>query len=1075
LKVRIGKKYESAYVDSLSSLSHISLEFAKALRLDIHKCVRKITLGDSSITSTIGYTHLVFKLAGKAIKHTFHILNTPPFNLILGLDFIKKYHLVPDFTAGKFWFTFGRGMFEEEIENAATICALHGLNNSQETDLETLIAKFPELFSDKLGKTHLVECKLDPKDPTPIAQKPYPISNLKRELISKNVEEMLKLGVIEPSDSEWASPVYMHTKDNGKNWRFTLDARKLNSTLKRDPFPIPRLDYLFNNLGSAKFMTVIDLKKGFWQVPMEEESKKYTAFICHEGKFQFKRMFFGLVSAPSLFQRLVNKILGRARGLFADAYIDDIIIYSKTWKEHLEHLKYVFEQIQKAGMTVNKEKCNFGKTTLKYLGFVISPYGIQTDPDKTRPIRDFPRPQTVRQLRRFLGICGWYRQFIHNYADKCEPLNALLKNSVKYYWSERQEKAFLQLKNDICSNDVVLAFPDFTQQFIVRTDASNVGLGAILSQKINGVERPLAFASRSLSPAERNYETSERECCGILFALKKFEHYIDGQEFILATDNGALTWLNKFKSQNSKLMRWALRIQDFQPTIIHCPGKQNVVADALSRDPVDSGEFEDVDENRRNLDFQLNCSTPSLFLALTQEITLDQLKAEQAKDNEVQALLTDLPQDFKVIHNILYRINKYGGKLPFIPVSLRQRVLQYFHDRPDAGHMGYRKTLYRILRRVFWFKMHEDIYTFIQSCEVCQKTKNPNTRAVGHLQSVETRGPWDMLALDLVGPLPMTQRQNTFLLVVTDHFTKWVEIFAIRKATATVIAYKVESEVFARWGRPSAILTDNGSQFKSKLFKTLCETWNIKQKFTTCYHPQSNITERVNRSLIAILRAYSDRKHTKWDVDLHYVAMALRTAVSDTTGFSPSMLNFGREIKTPFDVTFADESCPEFENWVDHKRKLIEKLSGVYALARRNIEKAHESQARNYNKNKRVFSYNVGDLVLLRTHFKSDKEKRFTKKFAFKWEGPFRINRVFSNLVYGLCDFESGEFAGKHSVKDIKPYFTRPERECNESEIVKEKKVQIPLVQKKNVISQISIPVPRYNLRPRKETVVQSV
>jgi len=317
-------------------------------------------------------------------------------------------------------------------------------------------------------------------------------------------------------------------------------------------------------------------------------------------------------------------------------------------------------------------------------------------------------------------------------------------------------------------------------------------------------------------------------------------------------------------------MRWALRIQDFQPIITHCPGRLNVVADALSRAPVD--ESEDVEIHRENLDFQINCS-PSLFLSLTKEITLNRLREEQKKDPEVQALLTDLSKEFLVSDGILYKVGKYGGKLPFISKLLIGQVLSYFHNRSDSGHMRFRKTLYRILRRLFWFRLHEDIYDFISSCEICQRNKNPNAKPQGELQSVTTRGPWDMLAMDLISPLPKTQRQNEHLLVVTDHFTKWVELFPLREATAPKIAEKLENKIFCRFGRPHSILSDNGSQFVSNLMSKLCRTWGIKEKHTTTYHPQANITERVNKNIVAILRSYVDRKHTKWNEQLPLVAI----------------------------------------------------------------------------------------------------------------------------------------------------------------------------------------------------------
>jgi hypothetical protein len=849
---------------------------------------------------------------------------------------------------------------------------------------------------------------------------------MKRQLIKEHVQEMLKLGIIVPSDSEWASPVHLHTKDKGKTWRFTVDYRKFNLRLKSDPYPFVKMDALLHRLGEARFLTVLDLKKGFWQIRMHPDSQKYCSFVCDEGKFEFTRLNFGIKTAPAQFVRLVSKVLGDAKGIFADAYLDDIIIFSKTWQEHMSHIKYVLEKLKKAGLTVNPQKCQFGKTTIKYLGFVVSPEGVQIDRDKLAPLLDYPVPKSVKDTRRFLGLCGWYRTFIENFSDIAEPLNRLLKKSLAFSWKEAQQSAFQKLKQAIVDS-AVLAFPNFNEKFIVRTDASDYGISGVLAQKVNGLERPIAFASRSVTKAEQSYSTPEKECCAILFALKKFEQYLEGQEFFLETDNQALVWLHSMRDVNTKFLRWSLRIQDFQATISHCPGRLNVVADALSRAPLIASDNEDIDETREAMYPPVNCTIPSILCALTNTITLDSLREEQKIDPETQALLTDLPPDFIVVNGILYKQSKYGAKVPFIPKTYRYAVLEYFHDRPEAGHFGFRKTLYKLIRRVFWFRMQEDIHEFIQSCKTCQFNKNPTTKPSGQMKSVKSHGPWDILALDLMGPFPATQRKNTQLLVVVDHFSKWVELFPLTKATAHSIARKLEQEVFCRWGAPRSLLSDNGTQFrKSKIMNSVCKTWGIQHKFTTYYHPQANITERINKNIGAIMRTYVERRHSKWDEHLPEVALALRTAISDTTGFSPCMLNFGREIHTPFDRRLEDEDEVDFENRIEYKNQLINRLEEVYVQARKNIEKAQEQQTKYYNRRHKKMVFKLGELVCLRTHFKSDKSKKIMKKLCHRWSGPYEVVEVMTPLTYRIVEKESREEVGIHNVKNLKKYYERP-------------------------------------------------
>jgi hypothetical protein len=625
-----------ALLDTGDSHCFIDSKLASLLHAEIKsENLPSITIGNSTQISPTGSCNLSFRIGNKRFSHEFFVLSNLPFQCILGIDFIVQSKLVLDLANGNFFFE-SKCQNKLEFANAEFLCALQGLSSDQDKQLSEMLSSFPDVMTDQIGCANSVYCDLKLKSDDPIAQQPYRVSPAKKELIRSTIRKMLDLGIIRPSESEWASPVNMLSEQKG--FRFTIDYRKLNSQCRSDPYCIPRMDSLLNRLGEASFISKIDLRKGYWQIRMADDSIPKTAFICDEGKFEFVRMPFGLKTAPSIFQREMNKILKNARGLFADAYLDDIIIYSRTWKEHLEHIKFVLERLREAGLTANVEKCDFGKTTIKYLGFLITPEGVSTDPDKTDAVSQYPVPRSAKQVKQFLGLCGWYRHFIPNFSSIAEPLNRLLKKSVLFSWEESEQHAFSQLKSLIC-NAVTLAYPDFTKPFILRTDSSDVGLGAVLAQKaIDGFERPIAFASRSLSITERNYHAAEKECLAIVWALKKFEHYLDGVVFDLETDNRALVWLHKMKDVNSKFVRWALRIQDFQACIKHCPGRLNVVADALSRNVVGGPEEE---ENKRVMD-PLACSL-ALLNSFSTEISLDSIRSSQNLDTETQALLICLP------------------------------------------------------------------------------------------------------------------------------------------------------------------------------------------------------------------------------------------------------------------------------------------------------------------------------------------------------------------------------------------------------------------------------------------------
>jgi hypothetical protein len=799
--IKIGKVKLSALIDTGASHSFIDHHTACKYGISfIQGNMPKVTIGNSSSVTPVGIGQESIRLSSHSFPISLHVMKSLPFQVILGTDFLRASRLVLDISNGCYYFPNDCRKYFSFI-NKEVLLALQGLTSSQEEQLSSVLGKFPDVLCDKIGCSSDTICQLKVTS-EPIASKPYRTSPFKRNVIKSHIEKMLKLGVIRPSDSEWASPVALQKQ--GEDYRFCLDYRKINKVTKSDPYVIPNIESLLHKLGDACFISKIDLKKGYWQLAMHPDSVKYTVFFCEEGKFEWTRMPFGLKTAPSIFQRFMNKVLKDARGRFADAYLDDIIIYSSTWQEHLDHISYVLGQLRNVKVTANIEKCEFGKTTMKYLGFLITPEGISTDPEKLVAVKDFPVPNNPKKVKSFVSLCSWYRHFIPNFSEIAEPLNLLLRSENEFIWGPSQSQSFEKLKEIICSS-VTLAFPDFKKPFILRTDASDYGLGAVLAQTSHdGHERPIAFASRSLSKCERNYHATEKECLAIVWALKKFEHYLDGQEFILETDNRALVWLDKMRDINSKFMRWSLKIQDFQPCIIHCPGRLNMVADALSRNTVGESEDEEVKEVMYP---PTNGPILTLLTSSISSITVDRIRQEQLHDNEFAYLRADLPHDFAIFEDIVYKISKTGIKLPVIPLSLRGEILSYFHELPHSGHGGFRKTFNRISRRVFWTGMREDVFSFIRSCRTCQVCKNPSTKPQGNLQSNKVYGPWDMLALDLMGPLPRSKNGKTMLLVVVDHFTKWVELFALRDAKADRICEILESEIFSRWGSPVQVHT----------------------------------------------------------------------------------------------------------------------------------------------------------------------------------------------------------------------------------------------------------------------------
>uniref|UniRef100_A0A803JM67 Gypsy retrotransposon integrase-like protein 1 n=1 Tax=Xenopus tropicalis TaxID=8364 RepID=A0A803JM67_XENTR len=456
------------------------------------------------------------------------------------------------------------------------------LSDTQRKEVQTFVIKNRDVFSEKPGRTSLVKHDIITEPGVRVNVKPYRVPEARREAISQEVKKMLELGVIEESHSDWSSPIVLIPKPDG-SWRFCNDFRKLNTVSKFDAYPMPRVDELIERLGTARYLTTLDLTKGYWQIPLTDRAKEKTAFSTPEGLFQYLVLPFGLHGAPATFQRTMDQIL-RPHRQYAAAYLDDVVIHSSDWQSHLPRVQAVLDSIRMAGLTANPKKCSIGLEEAKYLGYNIGRGLVKPQLNKVQAIQDWPRPVTKKQVRAFLGITGYYRRFIANFATIAVPLTDLTKGtkSIMIKWNSEAEQAFQTLKKALCSQPVLIT-PDFTKKFIVQTDASDVGVGAVLSQIREGAEHPIVFLSKKLNIHERNYATVEKECLAVKWALEELRYYLLGRQFTLVTDHAPLKWMCENREKNRRVTRWFLALQNYKFTVEHRPGSQLGNADALSR------------------------------------------------------------------------------------------------------------------------------------------------------------------------------------------------------------------------------------------------------------------------------------------------------------------------------------------------------------------------------------------------------------------------------------------------------------------------------------------------------------
>ena len=448
-----------------------------------------------------------------------------------------------------------------------------------------------------LGSCEVLEHQILTDNSKPIHENPYPSAYKQKEILRSQITEMPNDGVIEPSSSPWSSPVIL-VKKKDNTWRFCVDFRKLNSLTTKDVYPLPRIDEALSRLEGTKYFSMMDMQSGFWQIKMHPDSIDKTAFVTPDGLWQFKKMPFGLCNSPASFQRMMDIVLSGLKWNACLIYLDDVVIFGKTFGEHLKRLDLVLTAIKAAGLRLKISKCNFGETRLKMLGHIVDQDGIHSDPEKVEAARDFPRPKTVKDIQSFIGLCSYYRKFIPNFAEQARPLTILTKDKEPYNWNKEQEEGFNYLKESLVTC-ATLAHPDYSQPMIIHPDASGYGLGAILLQVIDGKEKPLGFASRLLKGSELNYNITEKECLAAVWALQKFRYIIWGCKTTIVTDHHALCWLLSKKELAGRLARWAAFVQGIELEIVHKSGKKHTDADALSRYPIEGGENE-IDELDNN-------------------------------------------------------------------------------------------------------------------------------------------------------------------------------------------------------------------------------------------------------------------------------------------------------------------------------------------------------------------------------------------------------------------------------------------------------------------------------------------
>jgi hypothetical protein len=836
---------------------------------------------------------------------------------------------------------------------------------------------------------------------------------------------MLQLGVIKREASPFASPMTVVRKKDG-SVRICLDARWINQQMVSDcEAPRPPED-LFHSFPSMRSMSAINLRSSYWQIPLSAESTQYTAFLFNGQSYTYQVLPFGLKTAVGSFSRAMDVILGPEVREFTINYIDDLLIVSQTFEEHLRHLGLVLQRLQDAGMTISLEKSAFLQQEVHFLGHVLRSNGVSTDPAKVEAIQKFPVLKTQKYLRAFLGLCGYYRRFSDRFSHETAPLTQLLRKGTRWNWTSVEQQAFERTKK-LFLETVILHIPNFSKTFYLQTDGSGVALGVELYQLDDAGEHGvIGFARRMLRGPELLYTVTEKELLAIIFGLQKFRTILLGHRIVIRTDHYALKFLNQCRLLNDRLTRWSLLLNEFDYDVEHIRGKDNVVADTLSRFPPDMGS---VPIRGPNVPI-VGATIMSEVEVIAAVFTASGLGELQAHFQNLRQLQVDdpflgpifnariqggVPPDhdrlfphFRIHQDVLIFVHPVDRSPKIaLPEILVDDVIRIFHEQ--YGHFGITK-IYSVMNRHFFFRrMRSRIERFVKSCDTCQKCKFPNRALSGEMHPIIAENPGDLVTVDYYGPLPESRSRVTYIFVVIDSFSKFVRLYPLRRAQAKISAQKIVND-FHRIIPVKTVLSDHGTQFQSRQWQDTLRSWGIRPTFSTIRHPQSNPTERVMKELSRLFRTYCSRSHAGWCTILSKIELLFNVTPHIT---QPYEIISGKNPSNPLSdlaYTILPANPPKA-------------VYEIRADVRARLRKAAE-QRKKWKKS-RGDVFHVDDFVLLRENPISDAANKVISKFCPLYSGPYVVDGVPHPNVYALRDPTTNERKGNYNISNLKLYYRR--------------------------------------------------
>ncbi|KAL3499013.1 hypothetical protein ACH5RR_041745 [Cinchona calisaya] len=997
--VEIAGHKLSALVDTGATDFFISIEAAKKLNLQVGKGMGTLKTVNTKEVPVHGLASNVDVAMGQwKGKTSLEVIPLDDYDVVIGLDFLDRisamllpfadcicildsqYQCVVPLKRES-----GR---DHKTLSAIQICS--GLKRGEPTFLATLKvdekdnqrevpevvaavleefksvmpAELPKELPPKREVDHEIELIPSTKPP---AMVPYRMAPPELAELRKQLKDLLDAGYIRPSKSPFGAPILFQKKHDG-SLRMCVDYRALNKLTVKNKYPIPLIADLFDQLGGARWFSKLDLRSGYWQVRIAEGDEHKTACVTRYGAYEFLVMPFGLTNAPATFCTLMNKVLREFLDKFVVVYLDDIVIYSRTLEEHIQHLRKVFSVLKENQLFVKKEKCAFAEQEVPFLGHIVGRGQIRMDVSKIQAIVEWKPPTKVTELRSFLGLTNYYRKFVRSYSNITTPLTELLKKGKAWEWDEECQGAFKKLK-DAMTQEPVLALPDFSKAFEVETDASDFAIGGVLMQE----GHPVAYESRKLSEAERRYTVQEKEMTAVVHCLRTWRHYILGSHFTVRTDNVATSYFQSQKKLSPKQARWQDFLAEFDYALEYKPGKVNSVADALSR--------------------KMMLAATSQLESLLPDRIKEGLKHDAAARSLLEYAKEGKTRRFWVEEELLYT----KGRRLYVPHygNLRRELMEECHDSKWAGHPGMHRTLALIQNGYYWPRMRDDVETYVRTCLICQQDKIEQSKTAGLLEPLPIpERPWESVSMDFIVGFPKSEGCQT-IMVVVDRFSKYGTFIAASKdCPAEEAARLFMKHIIKYWGVPRTIVSDRDPRFTGKFWTELFELLGSELNMSTSSHPQTDgQTERANALLELYLRHYVSSTQQNWAKLLDVAQFSFNLQVNESTGKSPFEIVMGQQPLTPSTVVTGQKGGNPAAY------ELAKTWHEEADLARASLRRAAKKMKKWADEKRRFLEFEEGDLVLVKMH-SILRYRKVHKGLLRRYEGPFKVLRRIGKVAY---------------------------------------------------------------------------